>query len=57
MFLEWLESEFSVAKWRSERTIEDLGLYCFWSRTDEELSLVCPTEHLPKNVELHEMDG
>lgn len=56
MFLEWLESEFSVAKWKCERMIVDLGIYCFWSRTDEELSLVCPTELLPKDVELHE-DG
>ena len=56
MLLEWLNIEFSVAKWVSPRRIEDLGCFSFWSRTDQELSLVCPTEHLPMDAETHE-DG
>ncbi len=56
MLLEWLDIKFSVAKWTSQRVMEDLGLYTFWSRTDDELSLVCPTRCLPKDVEEHE-DG
>jgi len=52
--LEWLEFEFSVAKWTRNREMEELGLFSFWSRTDKELSLVCPTENLPKDVEVHE---
>lgn len=56
MLLEWLESDFSVAKWTGKREIEDLGVFSFWSRTDKELSLVCPTHCVPKDVETRE-DG
>ncbi|MDD4843156.1 MAG: ACT domain-containing protein [Anaerotignum sp.] len=56
MLLEWLDGEFSVAKWTSERKIEELGNFCFWSRTDQELSLVCPIDCLPEDAEKHE-DG
>ncbi|WMI81019.1 ACT domain-containing protein [Anaerotignum sp. MB30-C6] len=54
MLLEWLDFEFSVVKWTSQREMEDLGLYTFWSRTDDELSLVCPTGCLPKDIEEYE---
>ncbi|WP_304508388.1 ACT domain-containing protein [Anaerotignum sp.] len=56
MQLEWLSKEFAVAKWTREHKIEELGEFSFWSRTDQELSLVCPTECLPQDVEKHE-DG
>ncbi len=56
MILEWLEPSFTVAKWMGKRRIEDLGLFSFWSRTEAELSLVCPTERLPKDAECRE-DG
>ncbi|NCC16991.1 MAG: ACT domain-containing protein [Clostridia bacterium] len=56
MLLEWLDIEFSVAKWTGPRKIEELGLFSFWSRTDQELSLVCPTACLPNDVEVQE-DG
>lgn len=56
MLLEWLNKEFSVARWTREQKFEELGEFSFWSRTDQELSLVCPTEYLPQNVEKHE-DG
>lgn len=56
VLLEWLNSDFSVAKWTSEKKIGELGIFSFWARTDRELSLVCPTEHLPEDTEKHE-DG
>ena len=56
MLLEWLNKEFSVARWTREQKFEELGEFSFWSRTDQELSLVCPTECLPQDVEKHE-DG
>lgn len=54
--LEWLDIEFSVAKWTGLRKIEELGRFSFWSRTDKELSLVCPTACLPDDAEVQE-DG
>ncbi len=56
MQLEWLDGGFSVAKWTGDRKIEELGNFCFWSRTDQELSLVCPIDCLPEDAEKHE-DG
>lgn len=56
MLLEWLNIDFSVAKWIGAHEITDLGCFSFWSRTDHELSLVCPTKRLPRDVEVHE-DG
>lgn len=56
MMLEWLDIDFSVAKWVGAHEITDLGRFSFWSRTDHELSLVCPTELLPRDIEVHE-DG
>lgn len=56
MLLEWLNIDFSVAKWIGTHEITDLGRFSFWSRTDHELSLVCPTKRLPGDVEVHE-DG
>ncbi len=56
MLLEWLDGEFSVAKWTGARKIEELGNFSFWSRTDQELSLVCPIDCLPEDTEKHE-DG
>ncbi len=53
MLLEWLNIDFSVAKCHE---IIDLGCFSFWSRTDHELSLVCPTDLLPTDAEVHE-DG
>jgi len=54
MMLEWLNGEFSVVKWTRERKIEDLGQYSFWAKTDKELSLVCPTQQVPKDAEVCE---
>ena len=45
-----------MSKWLEQREIEDLGRFSFWSRTDEELSLVSPTDKVPKDVEIRE-DG
>jgi len=56
MLLEWLNIDFSVAKWIGAHEITDLGRFSFWSRTDHELSLVCPTKLLPGDVEVYE-DG
>ena len=56
MVLAWLEEKFTVAKWVEQRPIEDLGQFSFWSKTDEELSLVCPTRNLPVDVKVRE-DG
>ncbi|WP_312070984.1 ACT domain-containing protein [Anaerotignum propionicum] len=56
MLLEWLNIDFSVAKWIEAHEIMDLGCFSFWSRTDHELSLVCPTALLPKDAEVRE-DG
>ena len=55
MFLEWLDGEFAVAKWTRDRKIEELGCFSFWSRTDQELSLVCPKDCLPEDAEKHEV--
>ncbi|WP_352400293.1 ACT domain-containing protein [Anaerotignum sp.] len=56
MLLEWISGDFSIAKWTTKRKIEDLDQFSFWSRTDKELSLVCPTNKLPNDVEMNE-DG
>jgi len=56
MELEVIGQRFSVCKVDSVSQV-DLGApFCFFARTDEELSLVCPTEQVPSGATARE-DG
>ena len=54
--LEKLDGEFCVSKVASEKDIDFGAGFCFVGKTDEELSLVCPTASAPKNA-LKREDG
>ncbi len=49
-------SGFSVCKLNSLCDTSELSPYCFLSVTDEEISLVCPTDHIPEDTSARE-DG
>ena len=48
--IELIDQDFSVCQLKDLRSIEGLGEFCFLGITDEELSLVCPTHHVPDSV-------
>ncbi len=50
MELKRIEYDFSVCKVKDITGINFEGEYCFIGKTDEELSLVCPTSDVPDNT-------
>ena len=50
MNIEIIEQSFSVCKLSALPPAEALGKFCFIGKTDEEISLVCPTQELPDSV-------
>ncbi len=50
MKIKEIEGNFSVCKLSDISTINMNNEFFFLSKTDEELSLVCPTESIPTNV-------
>ncbi len=49
MELKRIDKEFSVCKARRLEDINFQDEYCFLGKTDEEISLVCSTEYVPKD--------
>lgn len=56
MKLKVLPNDFSVCKISDVQTVPFTESFCFFSRTDEELSLVCPVTAVPPVTEARE-DG
>lgn len=56
MELKRIDPDFSVCKVKEIHSSDLEGEFCFIGKTDEELSLVCPTEHIPDDV-LEREDG
>lgn len=56
MKIKALEHSFSVCKVKDFSEISFDSEYCFLGKTDEEYSLVCPTERVPGNI-LERDDG
>lgn len=56
MILETLPQAFTVCKPGPAAEIDLTQPFCFYARTDEELSLVCPTERIPVETDARE-DG
>ena len=56
MRIERLEERFSICKADKDADIAVRGRLCFTARTDEELSVVCPTRLVPEGTEKRE-DG
>lgn len=54
--LELLEQRFSVCKLKDFHNVDISRLYCFTARTDQEYSLVCPTEDIPADTTAREDD-
>lgn len=50
MKLKVLSESFTVCKLRNAGEIDLTREFCFVGKTDEELSLVCPTEEVPKHT-------
>lgn len=50
MKIKKIDYDFSVCKVKDYSEISFDSEYCFLGKTDEERSLVCITEHVPKNV-------
>ncbi|WP_099468734.1 ACT domain-containing protein [Konateibacter massiliensis] len=50
MELKIINQEFSICKVKDLSQIDYSDKFCFISKTDEELSLVCSTNLVPKNV-------
>ena len=50
MKIKLIDKKFSVCKVREYRMEDISGEFCFSGRTDEENSLVCPTERVPYNT-------
>lgn len=50
MILETIGCDFSVCKTEDHSLPTVGGDFFFWEKTDEEISLVCPTDRVPKNV-------
>ena len=60
MKLKILDSTFSVMKFPPAETIPLWALHCdvfSITRTDEELSVVCPSEYLPINEQMKEVEN
>lgn len=51
-----LQEEFSICKLPDLSEVNLADSFCFIGKTDEELSLVCPSDHVPGNASLSE-DG
>lgn len=51
MELQTLDNDFSVCRLRSTEGVDWSLPFTFFSRTDEELSLVCPSEAAPETAE------
>lgn len=56
MEIEIIEYTFSVCKVAGEREVNLSSPFLFFAKTDEELSVVCPTEFVPKKTIVRE-DG
>lgn len=56
MQIQKIEQDFSVCKLRNISGIDLSGEFCFIGKTDEEISLVCPTENVPAGT-LEREDG
>ena len=54
--LKTLPYEFSVCQLDSTTSVNFGSEYCFFARTAEEISLVCPTHQVPAHT-LHREDG
>lgn len=50
MEIKIIEQEFSVCKVKDFSEVDLSAEYCFLSKTDEELSLVCSTKLVPDNI-------
>lgn len=50
MEIKIIEQEFSVCKVKDLSEVDLSAEYCFLSKTDEELSLVCSTKSVPNNI-------
>ena len=50
MEIKIIEQEFSVCKVEDFSKVDLTEVYCFLSKTDEELSLVCSTKAVPNNI-------
>ncbi len=50
MEIKIIEQEFSVCKVKDLSEVDLSAEYCFLSKTDEELSLVCSTKSVPDNI-------
>lgn len=56
MKIKVIEQEFSIGKVEDFSEVDIQNEFCFLAKTDQENSLVCPTEDLPENVLIKE-DG
>ena len=56
MKIKIIQKEFSVCKVADVSEIDFSDTFCFVGKTDEEISLVCSTDHVPQNVRKRE-DG
>ncbi len=56
MYIKAFDIDFTVCRLKNTSEINPDSEFCFFARTDEEISLVCPTEKVPKNTEKRE-DG
>lgn len=50
MEIKRIEYSFSVCKLEEISAVDLSSEFCFIGKTDEEISLVCPTEYVPKRV-------
>lgn len=50
MDIKKIKADFTVCKLKKPSAIDFSNEFCFVGKTDEELSLVCPTEHVPDGV-------
>ncbi len=56
MYLKAFDIDFTVCRLKDASEVDFDDEFCFFAKTDEELSLVCPTENVPENTEKRE-DG
>ena len=56
MIIERMPFDLSVCRIKSLDGVKSFEDFCFFAKTDEELSLVCKTELVPRNLEKRE-DG
>ena len=54
MTIRLLNMDFSIVKLKKETDFDKKALYSFYARTGEEISLVCPTEIVPKEIVVRE---